>query len=410
MDKLFYRKQYSLLITIIISLAALVGFMITSGIVAYPLVLILISFFILYPYRKDSSLTSRLMILISLLMLGWLLWDLGMALLPFFISFIIAYLFDPLVNRLEKKKFPRWLSSLLITLILLAIAALIAIYVIPLIIAQSNNIIKRFSLIITDISQYIDSPEFYQSLRERGLPEHQIKEVVNKDVLPRIEDLFSIIFGSVTTAMDQIVSIATQLINAIIIPILTFYFLKDFRKMKNTIKNILEVRNREMLKNLRRINRIIRKYLGWQALAAMIVATVSSFVYWIFGVPYAIILGVMAGAINPIPYLSIIISCGVGIITVALTGHDHLLRHSIVILATINGLHFINAYFLEPNIAGKQVGLNPILLIISLFIFGGLFGLIGLLIAVPLTATLMMFFRDWLEKYVHKDDEYLMWD
>jgi predicted PurR-regulated permease PerM len=64
-------------------------------------------------------------------------------------------------------------------------------------------------------------------------------------------------------------------------------------------------------------------------------------------------------------------------------------------------MHFINAYLLEPNIAGKMIGLHPALLIASLFVFSGLFGFLGLLIAVPLTATLVMFFNDWLKSNVN---------
>ncbi len=94
----------------------------------------------------------------------------------------------------------------------------------------------------------------------------------------------------------------------------------------------------------------------------------------------------------------------IGILTILIVDAPNTFQLIMVVLIVINSMHFINAYLLEPNIAGRQVGLHPVILIASLFVFGGLFGFFGLLIAVPLTATLMMFYRDWLVKYTNPEN------
>ena len=94
----------------------------------------------------------------------------------------------------------------------------------------------------------------------------------------------------------------------------------------------------------------------------------------------------------------------ISILTILIVDPPNVFQLILVVLIVINSMHFINAYLLEPNIAGKQVGLHPVILIASLFVFGGLFGFFGLIIAVPLTATLMMFYRDWLVKYTNPDN------
>ena len=183
--------------------------------------------------------------------------------------------------------------------------------------------------------------------------------------------------------------------------ILFFYFLKDFRKIATLLKNILLEKNKKLLNDLRRISKILKRYISWQITAAFIIASVCSFFFSVFDVPYPIILGILCGILNPIPYLGIFASLIISIVTIFIINSPDMITQFIVVLIVINAMHFINAYFLEPNIAGKMVGLHPVLLIASLFVFGGMFGFLGLLIAVPLTATLMMYFDDWLKKNIH---------
>ncbi len=186
---------------------------------------------------------------------------------------------------------------------------------------------------------------------------------------------------------------------------LSFYFLKDFDKLKNFIKSTLAIKNEKLLYDLRRINRIVRVYVGWQILAAFIVASVCSITFTLFGLPYSIVLGILCGFLNPIPYLGVLLSYVACSLILVFVSPDGLVGNIIVAVSVISAMHFINAYFLEPNIAGRQVGLHPLMLIASLFVFGGLFGFIGLFIAVPCTATLMMFFNDWKESSLRQQDD-----
>jgi predicted PurR-regulated permease PerM len=103
----------------------------------------------------------------------------------------------------------------------------------------------------------------------------------------------------------------------------------------------------------------------------------------------------MFGLLNPIPFFGSIASMIIGIIVAIFVDPEHALNHVIAITLIVNGLHFLNAYVIEPRVLGSRVGLHPVLLLASIFVFGHFFGFIGLLIAVPTTAILMMFFREW---------------
>jgi predicted PurR-regulated permease PerM len=195
--------------------------------------------------------------------------------------------------------------------------------------------------------------------------------------------------------LTNISLIAAQLLNLILIPIITFYFLKDLPSLKKFIKEILSIKNPHALSMMVRVSDILKIYVGWQVLAVIWIGSAASLLLSLLGIPYAIVLGVTFGLLNPIPFFGSIASMIIGIIVAIFVEPQHALMHVIGIALVVNGLHFLNAYIIEPRILGTRVGLHPVLLLASIFVFGHFFGFIGLLIAVPTTAILMMFFREW---------------
>ncbi len=396
------KKQGPVAVAIVISLMALIAFLYQTKLLWSPVILFLIAIFLLFPYRKESLLTKRLTFLIVAIFIGWLLSDLGSALIPFFIAFLLAYLLEPLVAYLARKGLPRWLSSISILLLAIGILALIGIFVLPSVFSQLDTSLADITSTVSSVNSYIRSKEFYDLLATFGIDQEMARNTIEKEIVPKFEVYFKSAILDLTTIFQNITVIASQLINVILVPILSFYFLKDFDKLKNFLKSLLKLKNQRLLYDLRRINKIVRVYVTWQITAAMIVATVCSTFFSIFGLPYAVVLGIICGFLNPIPYLGVLFSYFVCALVLLFTSPDNVIGNIIVSSAVISVMHFINAYFLEPNIAGRQVGLHPLLMIASLFIFAGLFGFLGIFIAVPCTATLMMFFNDWRESRIRQ--------
>ncbi len=396
-------RHINIIFSIALSLAGLVTFLYNTDLLFSPLILIFISLFLIYPVRNETSFIRRLMLLILIMLVLWLLSDLGAILAPFFISFLIAYLLDPTVTKLSKWIFPRWLSSAGIIILLLAIVSAIAIFVFPSMLNQLEAAQKKISQLVTSVSGYIASERFYSFFAQLGFPEETVKQLIQQEFIPKIQNAFSVVLDALLSLLNSMSSVATQVLNAILIPLLSFYFLKDMEKLKKLIVTILEKKNARLMFDLRRINKIFRKYIGWQIVAATIVAVSCSVIFTLFKIPYPIVLGILCGLFNPIPYIGLFMSMLISILTVIIVGPDNLWEQIIVIVAAINGLHIFNAYVLEPNIVGKIMGLNPVMIIASLFVFGGLFGIVGLLIAVPCTAALVMFFNDWKDNYTKEE-------
>ncbi|MGE5480432.1 MAG: AI-2E family transporter [Chloroflexota bacterium] len=387
------------LAAIFLATAAFIGFLYVTGLIKNSVLLILIALFVLLPYRKTSPLIQRLITVFIVVFILWLFWMLGGAAVPIVASFILAYLLDPLVGKLEKYA-PRWVISFVFILAGVLLIYFAGYLIMPSLAGQLDDAIARLTNLLTTLPKVFTEKKFYDFAQSLGIPRKQMEEIVQTQLLPKLESVFSFTLGSLLGLFNQLSSVVTHLINLIIIPILTFYFLKDFNYLKKLVRALVEKNNPKAVKDLQRISGIMRRWIAWQILAAFIVGTVSSIVFSIFGLPLPVLLGAFAGLVNPIPYLSLAISIGVGTLVVAAMAPQYLLQFAIVIVADVLGLHFINAYFLEPNIAGRQVGLHPVVLILSLFLFGSVFGFLGLLVAIPTTAVLMMYFKDWSFNYL----------
>lgn len=388
---------------IIFGFGAFIYFMIMTKIIFIPLILFILAIFFLAPFRKENDYVKRLILIISLVFTGWMISHLGFAIIPFVISFLIAYLLDPVVTFLKRKGFPRWMSSLVFILFFVGVVALISIFVFPMIFTQLNDAIRKITSLVSTVNNYLDTKKLYRVLNDIGITNDDMQKLIRKEVIPELKGFMENIFNSLLSLLTGISVLATQMLNVILVPIFAFYFLKDFHKIKLTIKSILEKKNLKFLTDLRRINDIFKVYIGWQVIAASMVGTVCSTMFSIFGIPFPIVLGVICGFLNPIPYLGFIASMVISSLTILIVEPDNMWQQVMIVIAVIGGMHIINAYFIEPYILGKRVGLHPLLLFLALFLFGGMFGFVGLLVAVPCTAALVMFFNDWKDKLQFTD-------
>ena len=397
-------------INIILILSALAGstFLYLTDLIKSPVLFFLIGVFLLYPFRKESYIISRFLSLISLLFALWLLIDLNIVLLPFIIAFTIAFLSDPIIKKMESFKIKRWLGSIIILGFLGGAIAGFSVFVFPLAFTQLNQIIQQVSQFVNSITDFLESKQFYTFLSSLGIPKASVKELVQTQLMPKAEILFKSILEGLFVLLSNVSAIANQILNLVLIPIISFYIIKDYPVLKELIQEILSSNHSKSYENILRISAILRLYVGWQMLAALWIGTVASVLLSILGIPYAIVLGVLCGLLNPIPFFGTIASMIIGSIVALLADPPNASSHIIGLVLVINGLHFINAYIIEPRVLGTRVGLHPVLLLGSLFVFGHFLGFIGFLIAVPTTAILMIFFRDWkesLNKKIYSEPE-----
>lgn len=403
-----FRNNFSFAMALILSLTAFIFFLFRTEFIYNELLIAILSFVFIYPFRNSAKIIKSYFGCLITVFVAWLFFGLGSTIFPFIFAIIIGYLLNPLVTKLEKIGLPRWSSALITIIVATGIIVVISIFFFPILVEQANTITKQISQYITDLKEFGTSNKTFDFFERFGIEKDTVKQHFESVFLPKIESVASTLFATLLKLFLSISDLATQVINIIILPILTFYFLKDFSKFKDKLNTLLAVENANIIKYIDRFDTVMRTYIGWQITASCIVATVGSIVFSIFSVPYGILIACIAGLLNPIPFFGAIFGILIGGLVALLVNDGYFISYFIIIFSTIGAVNFINAYLLEPTIAGNKVGLHPVIMILSIFIFNSLFGILGMLVAVPITAIIVTLLRDAYGFYIANKNSVLI--
>lgn len=385
------------IIVLIIGLVLISVLLFTVQNIISPFLILLIITTILYRYRK-LKIARNLIWLSFTIFLIWILYELSNILLPFIIAFLFAYIFNPLITYFENKHIKRWLSSILVILILIIIGASVMILILPAAFNQLNNLILIITDLTRDLVNHIKDGSIFVWLEKYGIPTNLSREVLTAQLTPRLEFLLKNFLGSFMNFISNITGVISQIINLLIVPFLTFYLLKDFVKLKSLVKSAIPEANRTIaIEYYKRLDNLIGRYLRGAILVAFIHGILTATLLWIFGIKYSLVLGLIAGILSFIPYIGLFVSLSLSLF-IALFSGDPVWLKVLFVLITFAILQILETSIISPNILGKQVGLHPVILILCLLVFGYFLGFVGLLIAVPSTALILMSANFYLEK------------
>jgi predicted PurR-regulated permease PerM len=245
------------------------------------------------------------------------------------------------------------------------------------------------------LREIVDSGRLFAALQEYGIPVERMEEAFREQLTPRIETILTSLFEGVFGVVSSISSVALQVINAVIIPFLAFYLLKDFPAISERFYRFFPAGHRERMRAIMgTIDGIMGRYFRGAIVVAIIQGTISATVLWMLGVQYALMLGVMTAILNFIPYLGLVASLVVASL-VALFSGEPVVTKVIGVAVLYLSQKLLEATVLGPKIIGAQVGLHPVVLILCLLVFGYFLGFVGLLIAVPMTALILALYDEW---------------
>ncbi len=394
MDEHRHIQENVILITAVILIGVLIY---TVQAIVTPFVVTGVVLLLLYPFRQ-SFVAARLMLITGVLFGVWFVYSLLGLLAPFIIAFLVAYILSPIVTKLEQRRWPRWLSSLLAVLLLIGIVVTIVLFVLPVAVQQFEGILGGLAQIAGTTAEFVRSGQVFELLARLGIPAEKARELIAAELSPRLEEILKTLFTSIFGFVSGFSSLLLQLINIIIIPFLVFYILKDFPKITQRAVKLFPERQRERLVQLFRSgDAMLERYFRGAIIVAAIQGTISGIVLSLLGVQYALILGIMTGVLNFIPYVGLLTSLAVASI-VALFSGEPVLTKIVGVIVLYLGQKLLEATVLGPKIVGTQVGLHPVLLILCLLVFGYFMGFVGMLIAVPATALIMSALREWEER------------
>ena len=380
-----------------IGLIAVTSFIITG---ITPLLVCAALFLLLFPFREYRS-ARTIMFTAGILVGFWLVITLASLLLPFIIGLLIAYLFNPLVHLLERKwKISRGWSAVGLVLLLCGMSVFLSWLLIPQLIDQLQALSATIADYLQRSAVTFDEKglrEFFLSL---GLPRKYVDQYVTGEIIPQIKQFYAQLPKIIVTILTALPGYVERILDIIVVPVAAIYFLKDWDSMIASIQELIPQRHRPaFITTFRNIDKVLYGYIRGQSTVALIIGSLGAITFMILGVPYAILLGLIITILDLIPFLGLLLSIviveAVIILTMPIT-----LGSIILGFIVIAGLHTFENYWLGPRIVGKGVGIPPVLIIISLFVFGYFLGLLGMLIAVPLTGIILLFVREYRQALI----------
>ena len=375
-------------------LLILAGLAYSVNAILSPFVLVIGLVYILAPFR-ENILARRLMWLGVFLFFLWFFYSILGILAPFLIAFLMAYVLNPVVTSLEGRGVPRWVSALVTVLLIIGVVVAMLLFVMPLAIQQFEGLLNGLGQTVADIGELLKSGTIFEVLARYGIPVDRAREAISNQLTPRLEDILKALFQGILGFVTGVSGLIMQLVNAIIIPFLAFYMLMDFPAITHRFVMMTPRSQRERVRQIGNLtDSVLGKYFRGAIIVAMIQGCIAGTGLWVIGVNYPLVLGIITGLLDFIPYVGLITSLVVSCAVAVFSG-GNLLAKLIAVIVLFVSQKLLEATVLGPKIVGKQVGLHPVLLILCLLVFGYFLGFIGLLIAVPATALIIAAVKEW---------------
>jgi len=296
----------------------------------------------------------------------------------FAVSFFIAYLMDPVIDRLERLKIPRAAGILMLIVALTIILGLLMLWLLPVIYSELEYLAKSTPKIVTSV---LDMAQ-------------RMADTTGMDIsLDNIQRTLAPKAGQITAqalnALENIIASATSavgtLINAALIPILIFYFLKDFDRISANLFELSEKRYGSSIKQyMMDFDKILSKYFRGQIIIAGILGVMYTAALLIADVKPAILIGLVSGVLSIVPYLGFMIGFSTSL-ALAVVQHQDIL-HPFLVVAGFTVAQAAESNFFTPKIIGETLGLHPTVVIFALLAGGTLFGIGGMILALPIAA------------------------
>lgn len=298
---------------------------------------------------------------------------------PFIYALVLAYILNPLVNYLEKKNIKRVYASLLLLAGILVFISLIFVNIIP----RIGNDLSVFVLEIPNIFNFIEN--FVHEIRagESNILPSYFSNLI--DIDQEIQRLSTILRNSFSNLSTALIQTTGKLLDIILTPIITFYYLKDKEKLLASSSKLLQRDGFKILSDiLKDIDRVLGGFIKGQLIVATFIGILTGVGAAVLGVPYSVTIGLVAGVTNIIPYFG---PCIGGILPVILA----LMKSPITALWVVIWIivvQQIESVLISPQIMSHSVGLHPLTVVFSVMLFGNIFGIWGMIIGVPLAGAI----------------------
>tara|TARA_Y100001936_G_scaffold167117_1_gene163302 strand:+ start:76 stop:1092 length:1017 start_codon:yes stop_codon:yes gene_type:complete len=310
-------------------------------------------------------------------------------LMPFLVGIILAYVLNPIVKKLDKIGLYHVISVILVLFLSLFLFFGSFIFLIPIFLDQLEIVVKKMPILLDNISIYIRN--FNDNLNI--IDENIYSDYFANFIESKSGQIFKYLLDFITISLNKTLAFFNLLGLLLITPIVTFYILYDWDQIIENINfKFSSYLSKGLDKKITNINNVLSSFFRGQLIVNFILAIYYSFTLYIIGVEGSVSIGFLIGILSFIPYLGSLVGLLISLsFTIIQFGSFNFIL--LVLLVFILG-QFLESYYLSPRFVSRSVGLHPLFSMFVIIAAGAAFGIIGILLAIPISAVMLTLLTD----------------
>lgn len=309
------------------------------------------------------------------------------------VSVIIAYALNPIINYLERKNINRLQGVLIVYLSIVAIIIVLAISVIPKSSQEIKRLVNNLPLYFEQLSRIMDNIYTKYNLVLGGLP--PMFQGVEAVIMDNIIKLETAIGDSLKNFVGGILNVASKVVSIVLTPILTLYFLIDKDYFKKKLVNLIPEKYRnDTLYLASTIDTSLNQFIRGRLLMSLYIAVATTIMLFIMRIDFAVVIGVITGLFDIVPYIGPFLGYLPAVFFASISKPIKAVWVSIFFVF----IQWVENNVLAPKIIGENMGMHPMLILLSIIIGGGIFGVFGMILSVPLVAIIRIIYMFFKEK------------
>jgi len=330
-----------------------------------------------------------LWMLLALALTGVLLYLLAPVLTPFLVAALLAYIFSPFITRLEGWRIPRILGVLLLFVLLGGLLTLFMLWLVPRVQLAISTFAGKLPGYL-DVLQYRLLPWLQSLLGEQaGLPDF---DVIKQQLLDHWREFGSAAGEALTMLTRSGMRVAGWLANLVLVPVVAFYLLRDWNGIATRVHGLFPKSLQPRVALLaRESDEVLGAFLRGQLLVMLALAFIYSAGLWILGLDLALPIGLVAGFVSFVPYLGFIVGLAAAGVAAFLQFQDAWML--VWVVAVFGFGQMLESTLITPKLVGDRIGLHPVAVIFAVLAGGQLFGFLGVLLALPAAAVMVVWLR-----------------
>ena len=348
------------------------------------------------------SFETKFWIIAGILGVCILLYLLGPILTPFFISALLAWLGDPLADRLEARKFPRWLAVLVVFIGTFGVLGLLVLLIVPM---AGREVGELTADVPRAVAWFQNSVAPWLADHLHVDPERLRIENLSGEMAANLSNAGQLAANALATVGRSGHFLFVFALNLLLVPVVTFYWLKDWDVFKARLASLLP---RDKAHDIRRLahdcERVLAAFFHGQLLVVTCLTVVYSLGLTLVGLDDGFAIGVIAGILSFVPYVGIATGIVLAELSAVLQPGAGWLP--LWVLLVFGSGQALDSSLLTPRLVGERIGLHPVLVIFAILAGGKLFGFVGVVLALPAAAAGTVFARHaharWLESDLYR--------